>query len=464
MTPSCNPAQRVAWTRLSLALCVLLWLAPAPRASAAPAAPLTAGEFFEDTSVWEVEIEVTPENYANLEPTDGRDFGADFAYVHGRVRVAGQSFEDVGLRYKGNSSYSTARGIPKKSFKIDFNHFIKGQKFLGLTKVNLNNNVLDPSQIREALACRLWRRMNLPASRTAFARVTLTVPGRFERKFLGLYTMVEQVDGTYLSDRFGSKNGLLLKPERCLGLPFLGESFGDYESVYVPKSQVDPLLAARLIDFTRLIHQADDEEFATRIGSFVDLGQLARFTAVHTVLSHLDSFLLRGHNFYLYLPSREGRFAFLPWDVNSTFASHRSAGSPEQQFDLSVDHPFAEGHRLLERLMTTGSFRDAYLAAVTQLVTSHFSRETVKRDMEELRTAVEPTVREDPFSSHLEFVANFERSENSRLNSHGPDKTLGGFQVIRKPLLIEFVEQRHDSIAAQLAGNRKGHIPTAPRR
>ena len=145
--------------------------------------------------------------------------------------------------------------------------------------------------------------------------------------------------------------GLLLKPERSLSLPYLGEAFAEYERVYVPKSDAKPRLGQAL-DGVYATRSAKRKTLSLRSGSatFVDLGQFAKFTAAHTVLSHLDSFLLRGHNYYLYLPKADGKFAFLPWDVNSTFASHRSAGSPEQQFDLSVKQPFAKGSTIARAL------------------------------------------------------------------------------------------------------------------
>ena len=38
------------------------------------------------------------------------------------------------------------------------------------------------------------RAAGVPAPRTAYAEVTLTVPGKFDREYLGLYTVIEQVD------------------------------------------------------------------------------------------------------------------------------------------------------------------------------------------------------------------------------------------------------------------------------
>ncbi|MDP7585260.1 MAG: CotH kinase family protein, partial [Verrucomicrobiota bacterium] len=122
-----------------LARIVCLWGCVSGGIAAEAVSPKMADAFFQDTKVWDVALTVSPENYAALEPAGGRGFDVDFKYVRAGVRIAGQAFKDVGLRYKGNSSFSTARGIPKKSFKIDFNKFTKGQKFLGLTKLNLNN-------------------------------------------------------------------------------------------------------------------------------------------------------------------------------------------------------------------------------------------------------------------------------------------------------------------------------------
>ncbi|MFT6562855.1 MAG: spore coat protein CotH, partial [Limisphaerales bacterium] len=118
-----------------LARIVCLWGCVSGGIAVEAVSPKTAAAFFQDTKVWDVVLTVSPENYAALEPRNTRGFGADFEYVRANATVAGKALENVGLRYKGNSSFSTARGIPKKSFKIDFNRFVKGQKFVGLTKL-----------------------------------------------------------------------------------------------------------------------------------------------------------------------------------------------------------------------------------------------------------------------------------------------------------------------------------------
>lgn len=122
------------------------------------------------------------------------------------LEFEGQPWGAIRVRFKGHSSFRFAADSLKRSLKLDFNDLEKGRSFFGLTKLNLNNNAMDPSQIREALAYYLFREGGVPAGRTAFAKVFITVPGQYNKAYAGLYTLVEQVDERFLKDRFGTKH------------------------------------------------------------------------------------------------------------------------------------------------------------------------------------------------------------------------------------------------------------------
>jgi spore coat protein CotH len=124
----------------------------------------------------------------------------------------------TGFRWLG-AFPNEGRDSLKRSLKLDFNDLAKGQSFLGLTKLNLNNNTMDATQMQEAIAYDLFRRAGIPAPRTAFMRVYLTVPARFDRRYLGLYTAIEQVDERFLEKQLGTSKGLLLKPDTATGVP-----------------------------------------------------------------------------------------------------------------------------------------------------------------------------------------------------------------------------------------------------
>ena len=62
-----------------------------------------------------------------------------------------------------------------------------------------------------ATAFSVYRAAGVPASRTAYAELTLTVPGKYDKELVGLYTIIEQVDKTFLKAHFRNAKGLLPK-------------------------------------------------------------------------------------------------------------------------------------------------------------------------------------------------------------------------------------------------------------
>src|SRR6202011_1683316 len=98
-----------------------------------------------------------------------------------------------------------------------------------------------------------------------------TVPGKYEKEYLGLYVFIEQVDRTFLKDRFKNGKGLLMKPEGVRGVEYLGEDWHRHRARYPPKHEPSRKEAQRVIDFARLVFRADDEQFRKEIGPFLDV-------------------------------------------------------------------------------------------------------------------------------------------------------------------------------------------------
>lgn len=116
---------------------------------------------------------------------------------------------DVAVRPKGNSSLMSVAqsGTSRMSLKVDFNFFNSARTLYGLKKVNLNNGFSDPTLIREVLSYELFEEMGMPTPRSSFVDVWVN------DTHLGLYTMVEQVDKTFITNHFTDSNGNLYKPE-----------------------------------------------------------------------------------------------------------------------------------------------------------------------------------------------------------------------------------------------------------
>ena len=149
------------------------------------------------------------------------------------MTVDGRPFRDIGIRFKGNSSYKTASHGFKRPFKIDTNRFTKGLKLHGRTKLNFSNAFVDPAYMKEKLGYEIYRAAGLPTPGVGWAHVTLTIEGMLERKPLGLYVVIEQVDDSFLERRLGavSRDSLLMKPEHMDDWRHLGpdpEAYGRY--------------------------------------------------------------------------------------------------------------------------------------------------------------------------------------------------------------------------------------------
>ncbi len=377
--------------------------------------------------------------------------GFDFEYVHGDFQSAGEMLQNVGIRYKGNATYMVASRSAKRSLKIDFDRFKDQQNFHGARKLNLNNEVMDPSKSHEALAYAVFRAAGVPASQTAFAEVRLTVPGKYDAEYLGVYTVIEQVDKTFLKSHFKNATGLLLKPEGIPGIVYLGEDPAVYAKPYNAKSsEGSPEEWRRLMEFARLVNRADDDQFRQEIGKYLDIDGFVRFMAVNVMLSSMDGVLGgMGHNYYFYLSPDTNRFVFFPWDLDITLGGFPMFFTPEQQADLSIEHPHMGRNQLIDRLLAMPEVKEAYRASLRQLAEEVFRGDQLRNEI----AAVEAVLK-DP-------VARDKKAADDR--REGGPFAIGPPGMSGPPMPVRtFVEKRAASVLAQLDGKSKGFLPAMP--
>lgn len=373
-------------------------------------------------------------------------FGYEFPYVKGILEFDGKTIKDIGIRFKGNSSYMmSSRGL-KRPFKLDFDRFVEGQKFCGLTMLNLANNAMDTTQLRETLAYHVFRAAGVPAPRTAFVRLHLTVTGKHDNQFVGLYTLIEEVNSPFLKDRLGEGKGLLLKPEGIQGLPYFGEDWASYKDRYQPKKDPSPEAERRLIAFTKLINNADDATFRKEIASYLDMEAFLRFLAVNSLLTNLDSFVGLGHNYYLYLHPKTNKFVFLPWDLNHAFGAFTMMGSADQLADWSIRTPYTGRNRLVERVLAMKENEEAYRVTLRKLTATVFTEEKLHPEIE----AMEKLIREA-----VEQEARAARAAGPAFPGGGAP---GGGMFGQLPSLKTFVTKRSTSVVAQLDGKSEGQV------
>jgi len=385
------------------------------------------------------------------EGTHRNTFGLDLPWSHGDLTFEGETYKDVGVRYKGNYTFiATAKSL-KKSLKVDLNKEIDGQKLDGQAMLNLNCGVSDPSRAREALSYRYFRDAGVPAPRTAIAELTLDVPGKYDKEFVGVYTLVEQVGKAFLKRHFKDGKGMLLKPEGLQGgLAYLGTTWKGYEERYKPEGKPTDEQKKRLMDFTRLIHRGNDEDFDRDIGQFLDIEAFLRFIAANALLANLDSYLGFGHNFYLYLVPGTNQFVFIPWDLDLSLATWPAVGIPEQLVELSITHPHAGANKLIDRLFAIKTHQERYMAIIQELVSTSFTAEKLLASLTVLENGLN-----EPMAKEAKAVA--ARQETRGTPAFGKGFGDGQFGQSMPPR--RFIQKRTESVAAQLAGKTTGFVP-----
>ncbi|MFI5381977.1 MAG: CotH kinase family protein [Tepidisphaerales bacterium] len=386
--------------------------------------------------------------------------GIEFVYVHADLEFNGQTLHDVGIRYKGNGTWMQSRFQLKRSLKIETNKYVKGQKFAGVTKINLHTNVTDVSWMNEVLSHELFRDAGVPAPRTAYARVYITVPGKHDHRYFGLYSIVEDIDTHFAQDRFNTKKGDILKPVTPDLFADLGDDWAAYNQIYDPKTVLSDKEKRRIIEFCRFLANAGDADFAARLPEYVNLDEFARFMATTVYLSTLDSILALGQNLYVYLDHKTQKFQFLPWDLDHSFGQFPMMSNQEQRENLSIHHPWRGENRFLERVFKVDAFKKIYLAKLDEFSRSIFKPERFHQQVDETAAAIRPAIQEESAS----LLAGFDRvvatpgAANRPANAPADQPGRGGFRGgFGQPKPIKgFVNPRSQSILDQLAGKSQG--------
>ena len=143
-------------------------------------------DFYSTNNVNEIDIIFEEENWDGILDEYWRKGNED--RLKCIVKINGISFSNVGVRYKGFSSYK--RTFQKKPINIKLD-YINDQSYQGVETIKLSNGFRDPTFIREILAYEIFRKY-MPASKANF--VNLTINGIYK----GVYISTETVDKNFI--------------------------------------------------------------------------------------------------------------------------------------------------------------------------------------------------------------------------------------------------------------------------
>lgn len=312
-----------------------------------------------------------------------------------------------------NSGNRTLRA-PKRSWKITVEHADDGgaNHLAGMTCVNLKSMYNDPSQMREALAWRLFGHAGVPSARHTYAKLA------FDATCYGLFSVIEQVDKRFLKDHFGDNDrGNLYKAYcgdvGCATLEYRtgpdGDDSGrqyyraaDDDRTYRLKSNEDNQDASSYDDLAQFIRtingielgggedRFDTDAFRESVDAIMNARAFLRWAAVNLLLGSWDNYYATPSNYYLYNSGRLGAehdfmrspyFTFIPWDYDNCLGIDYF-GTKWQYTDI-LDWPsntrhYSRNHAtsripLVQNLLRNRDYRRYYLDYLEFLLDTRFN-------------------------------------------------------------------------------------------
>jgi len=347
-----------------------------------------------------------------------------------KITVDGETFYHVGLRTKGNVTLlqSIVREWDRYSLIVDFGAFDTSQRYYGLDKLSLNNNICDSSFMRDYLCYDMMRSMGIPAPLCSFTALYLN------DEYLGLYTSVEYMDESFCVRNFGYDYGNLYKPEHMniagmltgeekdctlnlsalsgengvdaadflgvsdvtVSLKYQGQALSYYTDIWD-----NAVFKVGKSDKKRLINslkQIEDGSLETAL----DTDILLRYFAVNAFVLNDDTYTsYAGHNYGLY--EKDGKLSMLPWDYDHSLGCMGAASGSAtwtELLNLPIDEPVInvaiENRPVLHALLSNETYKQIYYGYLDELLTSYIENGYVEKKVAETIELLLPYVDKEP--------------------------------------------------------------------
>lgn len=292
------------------------------------------------------------------------------------LRYKDKTFEQVGVRYRGMTSYSMAN--EKKSFDIELDWQIDGQDINGYNTFKLNNGYEDHSAMREVLYTNLGRK-NIPSAKANF--VNLVING----KNYGVYSKVQKLNKDHAKEWFLDKEVTRWRAESPDGgvggggggggfggggfdfgsifgagtssLNNLGAQGSAYENAYSLKysSVDDPWQDLANAAYTMGV--ASPEYLIEELSQYMDIDAALWFIATENIFTDDDGYINKGGmDYYVYFDVATGRIVPIEYDGNSAMSAR--AATSWTPFHKSNDNKYP----LINVLLNIPELRQRYLA------------------------------------------------------------------------------------------------------
>lgn len=276
---------------------------------------ISAQNFYDINTIQKIEITFLQPNWDYQ--LDTAKLGTDGYILANQVKVNGVTFDSVGVKYKGNSSYSPTS--KKNPLHIALDEF-KNQSYSSIKDIKLGNNYKDPSMIREVLGYNILKNY-MHCSQSNFAKVYIN------GVYYGVYSNTENIDKQFYSNHYYSSNSTAIKCNPVVNpstntkcnLKYINTDSSSYFNFYELKSNYG---------WNHLVTLCDTvTNYQNRVAANLDMDRVIWMLAFNNVMVNLDSYSgAFCQNYYLYKDATK-HYNPTIWDLNMCFGGFPYLGS-----------------------------------------------------------------------------------------------------------------------------------------
>ena len=320
----------------------------------------------------------------------------------------GVTYDSVGVRFRGNTSYNQVGTSQKKSFKVELDFVRPEQTISGYKNLKFNNAHEDPSFMREVLYGRLAHKYT-PIAKANFIHLFIN------SQDWGIYPNVQQTDKTFLEEWFLSNDGARFRAtvesattgpggpggpggggpgwgDGTAGMNYLGSDTSTYQKYYTLQSSDISQPWSKLVDAFYGLSLANAANLDDT-KELIDVDKALWFLAVENIFTDDDSYVMKGKmDYLLYYEPETGRTTPLEYDGNSTFQTSAATISSWSPFrnESNANYP------LLNKLLNIPEVRQRYLAHYRTILQETFNPQYAHPVIDAIDAQIKGLVAADP--------------------------------------------------------------------
>jgi hypothetical protein len=280
--------------------------------------------------------------------------------VPATMTVDGRTYRDVGVHFRGASSFRNTPAGFKRSLNIAMDFADDDQDVGGYRTLNLLNVNNDATFLRGILYTEIARHY-VPTPKMNHVRVVIN------GESWGVYLNAQQFNGDFIREWFKPAGGARWKapgsPRGRAGLEYLGADVDAYKQIYEIKTSDDPESWAALMRLCQVLYTTPADRLEAALAPILDVDATLRFMAVEIAMANPDGYWTRASDYNIYRDTA-GRFHLIPHDVNEALGGEGGGRRATLDPLAAAGDP---SKPLYSKLLAVPALRQKYLAYVRDI-------------------------------------------------------------------------------------------------